>query len=132
MRSIQSFQARCFSVGRDTLNSLVFTRHPGMTLLSEGLASARNFEMANRSSRGKDSSPSVPRGASDHVERERDRGGPPGPVSFQEGAEDVVQAALVPREIVRVRIVDRERLRWPEGVLPPHVTFVIVDRVSRC
>ena len=57
---------------------------------------------------------------------------PPGPVSFQECAEDVVQVALVPREIVRVRIVVRERLRRPERVLPLHVTFVVVDRVSRC
>ena len=65
---MEAFHVICCSAGSETESDLVFTRQPRMTLLSEGLAPAKNFDMASRTSRGKDPSSLVPRGgASDHV-----------------------------------------------------------------
>ena len=45
----------CLSFGKATMKRLVSTTHPRIVFRSEGLASARNFGIARRSSLGKDS-----------------------------------------------------------------------------
>ena len=124
---MESLSAMCFSDGSKTEKAMVFTHKPRMTLLSDGLPSAKNFVMTSRLSRERGSSSPDPCGCRIICRAgEGDCSRPSGPTAFHEGAKHVVQVAFEAGEIVRVWVADREQLRIVEWVSPPYLSFVVV------
>ena len=124
---MESLSAMCFSDGSKTEKAMVFTHKPRMTFLSDGLPSARNFEMTSTLLRERDSSSPNPCCRRIMCRARGIAAAPRAPPAFHEGAKDVVQVAFKMGEIVRVWVVDREQLRIVEcWVSPLYVSFVVV------